>query len=927
MAGIQKKKKTKERKKEEKKKKKKKKKLEERGKPLRSADRRISESKVMTVSSTERWLTRLGNGSNENGGGNQINNGASGGITPTLTPTLTPSLNTMNGNGQVHTSGGGVGGGGGSGGANGVAASLDFEVVDGGRGGSTAMNMNGGAMNNANGNAFSNKNVFLRSGNERLYEAYNELHSLAQDFRKPFDAPAILVVGHQTDGKSALVEALMGFQFNHVGGGTKTRRPITLHMKYNSTCIEPHCFLIMEGAVETEVTLEELQEYIESENRRLEAEHDKFWAKEIVVRIEYKYCPNLTIIDTPGLISAAPGRRNASQQQAQKQVEALVRSKMEQREYIVLCLEDTADWGNATTRKFVMQVDPMLERTVIVSTKLDTRIPQFARGADVELFLHPPSRLLEQTILGGSPFYTSVPSGRVGISRDAVFRSNDHFREAVASREANDVHQLEKKLGRKLDSMTERSRVGVSQLRRFLEQLLQQKYFENVPSIVPLLEREHRGAAQKLDDTVAELSNLQEDRLKERGRHFRERFIAKIHTLMKGTISASPERFGETLADEHIRGGAFLDVDGQPLPHYANLANKHMRLYGGAQYHRAMAEFRHVVGQMQCSDISREEIVNSCGVDDIHDGVNYTRTACVIAISKAKEVFEPYLYQLGFRMAHIARRMLPIGMHLLQRDGEFLNGHDLFLKRVGSIYYSFIEQCEKDCIQKCLDDLKSTTRYVTWSLHNKNRAGLRSVFQQVSTSEQAAAAAAGVPKDRRSQQQARDQKEASSTAEVSPQEQLVDLLEGTLWTRRLGSISEDVVAALVCRIFEGIRDFYVQSMELKFNCFFLMPVIDDFPAVLREELERCYAEDLDAVFDVASVRKHLEHRQQHLDSELEQVKRLQTKFAAIHSTLSQPAINRTSAQVLFPAQENPSIKNVNISNKSVTRQPLTSNLR
>ena len=42
----------------------------------------------------------------------------------------------------------------------------------------------------------------FRTGNERLYEAYNDLHSLAQDFQKPFDAPAILVVGHQTDGKS-----------------------------------------------------------------------------------------------------------------------------------------------------------------------------------------------------------------------------------------------------------------------------------------------------------------------------------------------------------------------------------------------------------------------------------------------------------------------------------------------------------------------------------------------------------------------------------------------------------------------------------------------------------------------------------------------------------------------------------------------------
>lgn len=45
----------------------------------------------------------------------------------------------------------------------------------------------------------------LRSGNERLYEAYNDLHALAQDFEKPFDAPAILVVGHQTDGKSGTI--------------------------------------------------------------------------------------------------------------------------------------------------------------------------------------------------------------------------------------------------------------------------------------------------------------------------------------------------------------------------------------------------------------------------------------------------------------------------------------------------------------------------------------------------------------------------------------------------------------------------------------------------------------------------------------------------------------------------------------------------
>lgn len=58
--------------------------------------------------------------------------------------------------------------------------------------------------------------VSSRKEREQLYEAYNHLHTLAQDFHKPFDAPAVIVVGHQTSGKSALIEALMGFQFNQV---------------------------------------------------------------------------------------------------------------------------------------------------------------------------------------------------------------------------------------------------------------------------------------------------------------------------------------------------------------------------------------------------------------------------------------------------------------------------------------------------------------------------------------------------------------------------------------------------------------------------------------------------------------------------------------------------------------------------------------
>uniref|UniRef100_A0A6N2L9Y3 Dynamin-type G domain-containing protein n=1 Tax=Salix viminalis TaxID=40686 RepID=A0A6N2L9Y3_SALVM len=500
----------------------------------------------------------------------------------------------------------------------------------------------------------------------RLYEAYNELHGLAQELKTPFDAPAVLVVGHQTDGKSALVEGLMGFQFNHVGGGTKTRRPITLHMKYDPECEVPACHLVSDDdpTFAQEKSLHEIQAYIESENMRLEKESFRFSAKEIIIRVEYKHCPNLTIIDTPGLIAPAPGRKNQALQSQAHAVESLVRAKMQHKEFIILCLEDCSDWSNATTRRVVMQIDPELSRTIVVSTKLDTRIPQFARASDVEVFLSPPAHTLDGFILGDSPFFTSVPSGRVGSGHDSVYSSNDDFKQAISLREVEDISSLEEKLGRPL-SMKERNRIGVSKLRSFLEELLQKRYMDSVPLIIPLLEKEYRTATRKLNEINKELSTLDEVKLKEKGRKFHDLFITKLSLLLKGTVVAPPDKFGETLQDERSSGGAFVGTDGLQFP-LKLIPNAGMRLYGGAQYHRAMAEFRFVVGGIKCPQITREEIVNACGVEDIHDGTNYSRTACVIAVAKARDTFEPFLHQLGCRLLYVLKRLLPISVYLLQ---------------------------------------------------------------------------------------------------------------------------------------------------------------------------------------------------------------------------------------------------------------------
>ncbi|CAI7830157.1 unnamed protein product, partial [Closterium sp. NIES-54] len=704
--------------------------------------------------------------------------------------------------------------------------------------------------------------------------------------------------------------------------------------------------------------------YIESENQRLEKDMGRFSDREVVVRVEYKYCPNLTIIDTPGLISAAPSVTHTALQEQARIVEALVLAKMKQQEFVILCLEDSSDWSNATTRRIVMKVDPDLSRTILVSTKLDTRIPQFSRAADVEMFLNPPLPDISASRLATRPFFTSVPSGRVGSGSDAVFMTDDDFRDAVARREMSDLAALEDKMGRPL-SDDERARVGVSRLRLFLEQMLQQRYLESVPYIVPLLDKEYKSVSTKLSATSAELQNLSDGELREKSRNFRDNFVRKLTVLLRGSIAAPPDKFGETLQEERARGGIFVGSDGQQFPQ-RHMPNASMRLFGGAQYHRAMAEFRFVVGAVRCPAISREEIVNACGVEDVHDGTNYFRTACVIAVAKAWDVFEPFLRQLGFRLSHIVGRLLPIVLFLLKRDNEPMLVHETFIERVQESYHKFVDATERSCIDRCMEDLTSTTRFVTWSLHNRSRSALRSFFDSAMPNQDSSLlAAVGAfeastpmpvpvatsrqnsppfgPTDYQSSPSDDGRGDrgavggpgrASATGTTAGGTatggagggaavaggstaggaaagssgtgggRLADLLESTLWTRRLAPSSEDIVNALVMQIFEGIRDHFVMSAELKFNCFFLMPLMDRFPARLREDLEAVAGGGLDAVFDISRVRGQLERSRGELDEELRRVEEvirsaLTTVFGPQH-TLS-PALIQAFVSSAFPS--------------------------
>ena len=562
-----------------------------------------------------------------------------------------------------------------------------------------------------------------------------------QDFQKPFDAPAVVVVGHQSSGKSALIEALMGFQFNQVGGGTKTRRPIALRMQYNPRCDRPRCFLQGDDGVERPQSLREIQAYIEGENRRLEKDPVRsFDGREINVRMEYKYCPNMILIDTPGLISAPRGASrgggkggaggggaagggpaNAPQRallHAAREAERLVVAKMRCPDYLILCVEDTVDWKHGMTREVVQRADPDLARTVLVNTKLDTKLPQFGTPGDVADFVR--ANIVERLSphrLGG-PFYTSVPSGRVrrpaaaataaaardrheDEDEDFLFRDDDDFVAACAEKEDADrelVWRRLKRWGAGAEGGTAGPapnhprallpKVGISRLRGFLERRVDECYRRNVAKIVPLLKAEYIAAERRLRACERELEAISLERLKDGADHFCDDFCKALKDSIQGSILAPAGSYGETLGEENLAAGSFGDVPGCPMSvstrtweHLllGEVGNTQHKLYGGSQYHRVLREFNLATRCLRLPTITEDEIANAAGIGETHDGVNFLRAACVIAVEKAQISFEPLLEALRLRIAHVIGRLCPVSEYMIRQKHERKNASRRYL--------------------------------------------------------------------------------------------------------------------------------------------------------------------------------------------------------------------------------------------------------
>jgi len=203
---------------------------------------------------------------------------------------------------------------------------------------------------------------------------------------------------------------------------------------------------------------------------------------------------------------------------------------------------------------------------------------------------------------------------------------------------------------------------------------------------------------------------------------------------------------------------------------------------------------------------------------------------------------------------------------------------------------------------RCEDDLTALTKFVTWDLHERSSGALRrSLPDQTDMIAvyQVAVKAAEKGKTKKDENNLNDAGASTvnrSLSKANPESlspigtrdtsaetdyyNLLQLMEEAACSRD-ATRTNMVVGGLVQHIVSQWRETFARSVTTKFNCYFLMPFVDDFHKQLQKELWKVYeggGENICEVFDLTAARRLLEQRREDLMNECAANEKLQQKF-------------------------------------------------
>ncbi|KAJ4821197.1 Dynamin-like [Rhynchospora pubera] len=538
------------------------------------------------------------------------------------------------------------------------------------------------------------------------FEAYNRLQAVAVAFGENLPIPEVVALGGQSDGKSSLLEALLGFRFNVREVEMGTRRPLILQMVHDPTSLEPRCRFQDEDSEEygnpmvlSSAVADLIRSRTETHLRSIQATVS---SKPIIMRAEYAYCPNLTIIDTPGFVLKA---KKGEPETTPNEILSMVKSLASPPHRILLFLQQSSvEWCSSLWLDTIREIDPTFKRTIIVASKFDNRLKEFTEQWEIDSYLSASGYLGDTT----HPFFVALPKDRGTIT-------NEEFRRQIHQVDNDVLRHMRENIKGGFSEDKYGPYIGFGSLRKFLENELQKRYKEAAPATLALLE-------QRCGEVSMELARI-DSKLQATSDVAHLRRAAMLHSasicshlvaLIDGTADQSPEQWGKTTEEELMQSGirSWPGVPANVKPHNSNL-----RLYGGSAFERVLHEFRCAAYSIECPQMSREKVANILLARAGRGGNGVVMEAAAeIARAAARAWLAPLLDTACDRLAFVLQSLFDLAIECsrtnesqYRQNTQDMEGYVGFLAALRCAYCNFVRSLSKECKQLVRHHLDSVT--------------------------------------------------------------------------------------------------------------------------------------------------------------------------------------------------------------------------
>nr|XP_027193889.1 vacuolar protein sorting-associated protein 1-like [Dermatophagoides pteronyssinus] len=189
-------------------------------------------------------------------------------------------------------------------------------------------------------------------------------HTPFHDFIE--NIPRLVVVGAQSVGKTSILEKIIGHSdVMPKGNGMVTRQPVSFRLYYEKS-IDFYAVLSLKVPPPSYDQIQ--KDVVDAADNRYVT--DK-WLVEtpLFIKIYSRKCPNLALVDLPGLIRVPDDRQPKD---LDEQIKKLIMSYITQSNTVIVAISPAnQDIANSDSLKLAREVDPTGNRTVGVISKYD----------------------------------------------------------------------------------------------------------------------------------------------------------------------------------------------------------------------------------------------------------------------------------------------------------------------------------------------------------------------------------------------------------------------------------------------------------------------------------------------------------------------------------------------------------------------------